>query len=226
MNAKRLKISKLQNFKTSKFIYMKKRYVFLSAIAIIFGIIVAVLPAKDVKNEIQPEQMLLEILDETRFLSVDKVAEYIVEQNRFVLLIDVRTPEKYAEWTLPGAINIPFDSILNPSYEYILNQDVYTNVLFSNGSVYSSQSWILLKRKGFSNNYVLDGGLNKFIETFFMMKKPKIEDPNEVKDLYQFRKGVRQYFTGSGDEGSSDNTKTEVKVIIKKDKNKEDEGGC
>lgn len=204
---------------------MKKRYIFLSVIAIIFGIIVAALPAKDVKNEIQPEQMLQEIMDESRFFSVDRVAEYIVEQNRFVLFIDVRTPEEYAEWTLPGALNIPFDSILSPNYEYIFNQDVYENVLFSNGGIYSSQAWMLLKRKGYSNNYIMKGGLNDFIETFFMTKRPKYSDSNKEIDLYQFRKGVRQYFTGSGgDEGASNTLKPTIN-IIKKD-NKSDEGGC
>ncbi len=205
---------------------MKKRYIFLSAIAVIFGIIVAALPAKDVKNEIEPEQMLQEIMDESRFFSVDRVAEYIVEQNRYVLLIDVRTPEEYAEWTLPGALNIPFDSILNPGYEYIFNQDLYTNVLFSNGGIYSSQAWMLLTRLGYSNNYIIKGGLNEFVETFFMTQKPKNTDSNKEIDLYEFRKGVRQYFTGSGDdEGGASTPKTEIKVI-KKEKKEGDTGGC
>jgi len=205
---------------------MKKRYIFLSAIAIIFGIIVAALPEKDVKNEIQPEQMLQQIMDESRFFSVDKVAEYIVEQNKYVLLIDIRTPEEYAEWTLPGALNIPFDSIFSPNYEYIFNQDVYTNVIFSNGGIYSSQAWMLLTRLGYSNNYIMKGGLNEFVETFFMTEEPKNTASNEEIDLYQFRKGVRQYFTGSGgDDQDASTPKTEIKVIKKENKN-EDSGGC
>lgn len=207
---------------------MKKRYIFLASIAIIFGIIVAALPAKDAKKEIQPEQMLLEIMDDTRFFSVDEVAEYIVEQNRFVILIDIRSPYEYAQWTLPGAINIPFDSIMSPEYEYILNQDVYKNVIFGNGTIYSNQAWLLLRRMGYTNNYVMQGGLNEFMETFFMIEKPQVGDSNAEEALYQFRKGVKQYFTGTGDEGSEGAAPIpEVNVEIKKKDHKEDDmGGC
>ncbi len=206
---------------------MRKKYIIVSVIAISLGIILAILPAKKIRTEVRPNQMLMELLDETRYMSVDKVAEYIVEQNRFGLLIDVRTPEEYAEWSLPGAFNIPFDSILSPNYEYILNQDIYTNILFSNGTTYSSQAWMLLKRKGYTNNYIMKGGLNNFITTFLTTQYPLESESNETFDLYQFRNGVRQYFTGSGEIPASNEQEPKNEIIIKKNKKKEDDvGGC
>jgi rhodanese-related sulfurtransferase len=202
---------------------MRKTYIIVIISAVLLGLTVALLPANDNSKELSPDEMLLELLDETRFFSSDEVAQLIISGDPSILLIDVRTPEEYAEFTLSGAINIPLDSIMNEDYEYIINQQGMKNILFSNGTIYANQAWFLTKRLNYNNIYVLKGGLNNWFETIITPDKPESTKNQEAIDLYEFRKGAMQYFTGGGEIIESETS--DIKVEIKKTEKKTG-GGC
>lgn len=202
---------------------MKRNYIFAISLAVIMGLIVAILPERELVEEISPDEMLTEILDETRFYTADEVANFIISEDPSVLLIDVRNPEEYAEFSLPGAINIPLDSILSESYEYIVNNDSYTNIFFSNGTIYANQAWMLTRRLNYKSNYVLKGGLNNWFETIIKPTKPQTTDSQQEFDLYEFRKAALQFFTGGGEiiETQTPAVNVEIRKV-----EKEETGGC
>ncbi|MEN8120874.1 MAG: rhodanese-like domain-containing protein [Bacteroidota bacterium] len=212
---------------------VKKRYYFISALVIILGIILLFLPFKKNRNQLSPENLLLSITNNDRFYTTDEVAKLIILGDPSIQLIDVRTPEEFAKFSLQGAINIPLANILDKDeagdmeWEGYLNQDVKTNIFYSNGSVYANQSWMLVKRLNFPNNYVMKGGLNKWVETIMRPKRPLTSAENDEWIRYEFRKGASIYF-GGGSTLSSDNTAgSKKKAPIKKKKKKAGvDGGC
>ncbi len=189
---------------------VKKRYYFISGLVILLGLILLFLPFKHNRNELSPKNLLLSITNNDRFYSTDEVAKVIISGDPSFQLIDVRTPEEFAKFSLPGAINIPLANILDKDeegyleWEGYLNQDVKTNIFYSNGSVYANQSWMLTKRLNFPNNYVMKGGLNKWVETIMRPQKPLASAEDDVWTRYEFRKGASIYF-GGGSVFSSDN---------------------
>ena len=212
---------------------IKKRYYFISALVIMLGIILLFLPFKKNINQLSPENLLLSITNNDRFYSTDEVAKLIILGDPSIQLIDVRTPEEYAKFSLPGAINIPLANILDKDeagdldWEGYLNQDIKTNIFYSNGSVYANQSWMLLKRLNFPNNYVMKGGLNKWVETIMRPKRPLASAEDNEWIRYEFRKGASIYFGGGSVLSSDDTQGNKKKAPIKKKKKKAGvDGGC
>ncbi len=211
---------------------IKKRYIFMAVVFIGLALLLVILPEKHASKELKPEQLLQEINDNTRYFSTDDVARKIISGDNYMQLIDVRSAEDYKKFHLKNAINIPLDSILNKDekgnyiYEGTLNQDVYTNILYSNGTVYANQAWVLLRRLNYKNNYVMKGGLNKWIETVIRPPRPsQTASQNEI-NLYRFRKAASMFFGGGKVSASASENNAPVPVIKKKSGAKEEEGGC
>ncbi len=211
---------------------IKKRYIFMAVVFTGLALLLVLLPEKHASKELKPEQLLLEINDNTRYVSTDEVAEKLIYGDAYTQLIDVRSAEAYKKFHLKGALNIPLDSILNKDenggfeYEDILNQDIKTNVFYSNGTVYANQAWVLLRRLNYKNNYVMKGGLNRWIETIIKPVRPPITATQKEFDLYNFRKAASMFFGGGTAVSVSSENTAPVPVIKKKAGKKEEEGGC
>jgi len=213
---------------------VKKRYYFISALVITLGIILLFLPFKKNRNQLSPENLLLSITNDDRFFSTDDVAKFIISGDPSYQLIDVRTEEEFTKFSLPGAINIPISNFLDEDesgdyeWEAYLNQDVKTNVFYSNGSIYANQAWMLTKRLNYPNNYVMKGGLNEWVETILRPEKPESNSNQSALNQYDFRKAASIYFGGgSGISSDNDDNNNKKKTPIKKKKKKKSaDGGC
>ena len=211
---------------------VKKRYYFISGLVIILGIILLFLPFKKNINQISPENLLLSITNNDRFYSTDEVAKLIISGDPSIQLIDVRTPDEFAKFSLPGAINIPLANMLDKDeagdmeWEGYLNQDIKTNIFYSNGSVYANQSWMLTKRLNFPNNYVMKGGLNRWVETIMRPKRPMTSAEDDQWTRHEFRKGASIYFGGGSVLSSDDSKGSKKKAPVRKKKKKMQDGGC
>ncbi|RLD52723.1 MAG: hypothetical protein DRI94_02205 [Bacteroidetes bacterium] len=211
---------------------IKKRYIFMAFVLIGLALLLVLLPEKHASKQLKPEQLLQEINDNTRYMTTDEVAEKLIYGDAYLQLIDVRSADNFQKFHLKGAVNIPLDSILNKdekgNYEYedILNQDVKTNVFYSNGTVYANQAWILLRRLNFKNNYVMKGGLNRWIETVIQPQRPLQTASQEEFYLYNFRRAASMFFGGGSVSSVPAEDNTPAPIIKKKGGKKEEEGGC
>jgi len=211
---------------------IKKRYIFMASVLTGLALLLVLLPEKHTSKELKPEQLLQEINDNTRYVSTDEVAEKLIYGDAYLQLIDIRSFDDFRKFHLKGAINIPLDSILNKdekgNYEYedILNQDVKTNVFYSNGTVYANQAWILLRRLNFKSNYVMKGGLNRWIETVIQPQRPLPTASQEEFYLYNFRRAASMFFGGGSVSSVAAEDNTPAPIIKKKGGKKEEEGGC
>jgi rhodanese-related sulfurtransferase len=208
---------------------MKRREVLIMIVLLIGSFITIFLPdTKPFKHVITAKQLLYEVNKESRYVSTDQVAKMIIEKDPSLLLIDVRSPQEYKKFTLEGAMNIPFDSILNDNNLDYFNQDVYTTVLFSNGSSLADEAWMILRSYDFQGNKVMKGGLNAWYKTIINPQKPAADALTaDLEKQYLFRKGAQVYFTGISPVGTAKSTKPKApKTPIKKRKKKEVSGGC
>ena len=210
---------------------IKKRYIFMATVFIGLALVLVILPERHTSKQLKPEQLLLQINNNNRYVSTDEVAQKIIADDMYMQLIDVRSAGEYSQFHLKGAINISIDSILNKDkkgnfvFEDILNQDVKTNVFYSNGTVYANQVWVLLTRMNYKNNYVMKGGLNNWIETVIHPKRPPVTATVNEMALYSFRKAASMYF-GGGSVAAPSSDNAPVPVIKKKSGKQEEEGGC
>lgn len=81
----------------------------------------------------------------------------ILKNDINAILIDVRSPQEYAEGHLDNAINIPLYD-LETKYEQI-NKDA-TIILYCQSGNRSRRALKILKDKGYDNVYQINGGLD------------------------------------------------------------------
>jgi len=122
-------------------------------------------------------------------------------------------------------MSMPLKNILLPENMDLFAQEGLDFVFFSNSGLLADQAWIICKRKGVENIFVLQGGLNEWFQSFFLLQGPPETASQQEIDLYRFRSAVKQYFTG----GEMDPTPVQAaeNIVVKpRAKKSAAEGGC
>lgn len=147
-------------------------------------------------------------------VSAQKVVYDIMHGNKQVVLVDMRSPEQYQRFSLPGAINIQPAEILGRSYRDFFRNDPRQKVFLSDGSALAAQGWHMARRAGFDNVYFLEGGLNGVFEMVFTDRAE--EDYNNY--MYSFSKRfaneARQFFSEGGAKEEQSPRQVPVQTII------------
>lgn len=214
-------------------------YPVLAILIVLLGAGLIFMPEKENDKGIDPEQLLLELDNQTRFVTTDQVAEWIINEDPSVLLIDVRKEEAYQKYSLQGALHVPLENILGDEFRQYLRNDGLTLVFYSNSDVEAQNAWMICRRNEYENIYVLKGGLNHWVETILNPVEPPVSASQETFDLYSFRKAACKYFSGASKEIvpleyvekktpviRKPVEKKSVKVIPKKIVEEEEEEGC
>ena len=203
---------------------MNRNYIFLTILMIILAIGTVFISRDKEPKQIDPQQLLAELVQPTRFVSTDQVAKMIIQKDPSLMLLDVRDADSYASYTLPGSVNVPVDSLMSPNYLGYLGIPGVKTVFFSNDDIKADQAWVIAKRLGFNSIYVMKGGLNGWMETIIDPQEPSDDEPYSAYETYTFRKGAQLYFTGSQTE---DTETSKVKVEVRRrEKTSAAAGGC
>jgi len=176
-------------------------------------------------DRVQPCDLVEIIAQSDKYITTDELARRLMFDDPTLSLIDLRSKTEYDKYSLEGAVNIPLENILNPENVDAINQDVQTVVFYSNSSDLAAKAWMLTKRLGYSNNYILKGGLNHWVETILRPREPKETASRSEFERYSFRKAASAFFGGGSATGESVATK-KPKVAIKRKKKSAAGGGC
>jgi sulfur-carrier protein adenylyltransferase/sulfurtransferase len=205
---------------------------YLTLVLLILAVIIAFVPQNTTRPyKLTAAQLLEEIRTGTQFISPDEVADKIIKKDPSIQLIDVRNPREFDQFSLPGAVNIPLQDILSENYYDILNQGTKMNILYSNGSTEANEAWLLTRQLGYQNNYVLQGGLNYWMETVLNPEKPGSLSSNDEIARYDFRKAASMAL-GGGDVSSvapaatAGAASTPKPGVVPVKKKKKPAGGC
>ncbi len=193
---------------------MNRNYIFLTILMLALALGTLFLKKEKEYEQIKPEELLWEIIQPTRYVTTDQVARMIIAKDPTLELVDVRDAASYNKFSLPGAVNVPFSDILKPESQDYFGLPGIKVVFYSNDDIKADQAWVITKRMGYKDTYVMKGGLNEWVETIIQPKAPPETAPYTAHELYQFRKGAQMYFTGAKVESKT--KKTEVKVKRRK----------
>jgi sulfur-carrier protein adenylyltransferase/sulfurtransferase len=201
----------------------------LAIFIIPMGLIIAAVPQNKTKPyKLTAEELLGEANTRTQYVTPDVVADMIVKKDPALRLIDVRSQDEFEQFSLPGAINIPAADLLSDQYADILNQDVKMNIFYSNGTVGANEAWMITRQLGYTNNYVLEGGLNYWFDNILNPQKPSSTSPDEEFAKYDFHKSAGMALGGGGAVKAADNqASASGKPVVKAaGKKKKAAGGC
>jgi len=197
--------------------------------AVGLGLIIAAVPANTTHPfKLTASQLLEEAVGRQQYFSPDELADKLVSKDPSIQLIDVRDPDEFDRYSLPGAINIPLNDLLNDKWSDYLDQDVRMNIFYSNGTVEANEAWLITRQLGYENNYVLEGGLNYWVETILNPGKPGATSPDEEFARYDFRQAAGSALGGGGAllPASPTQAPASKPAIVKKPAKKKASGGC
>lgn len=212
---------------------MMKPRILIAAVLIPLGLIIAAVPPNTTKPyKLTAHQLLEEVVTKSQFITPDVIADMLVQKDPALQLIDVRSPDEFEKFSLPNSINIPLPDLLSTQHEEVLNQDLKTNVFYSNGNVEANQAWMITRHLGYKNNFVLQGGLNYWGEVILNPAAPSELNPDDEIARYDFRKAAGTALGGTLPSVNSDSAKVPKPFPIKPPgiqkipKKKKVQGGC
>lgn len=180
----------------------------LASVAIVLGFIALFAgdPYGGTTIKVNEKDIALSTVDNSDKVSVTELADWIIKDKSDFELVDLRSEEKYNEYTIPGSQCIPLPQI--SSSDLLRNQKI---VLFSDDDVAASQAWFILKSKNYKGVYILDGGLEAWKDKVLFPKAP-VNGSKEELAQFEKIKEVAKYFGG---QAQTDSSVTDAKPEIK-----------
>ena len=183
----------------------------LGAVALLLGIIALFAgdPYGGTSIKVNEKDLTLSTVGNSDKISVTDLADWIIKNKADFELVDLRDENKFNEYSIPVAQNIPLPQLA--SSDLLRNQKI---ILFSDDNVASSQAWFLLKSKNYKGVYILDGGLIAWKDKVLFPKAPVNGTKDELAE-FEKMKEVAKYFGGQAQSDSLvTNSKPEIKLPV------------
>jgi 3-mercaptopyruvate sulfurtransferase SseA len=149
-----------------------------------FFIVAAIQANNKYKFKKTAHEMLMETNEPDQFINIEQVKERIDESGNYEL-IDIRTPKEFVGFHINGAINIPFERLLDESHEAIFrNNDL--KILYGSNSVSAHSAWMLLTQYGYENIRVMNGGIREWQELSNKQDNPPLRGILDEKPAYDY----------------------------------------
>ncbi|MCT4613490.1 MAG: rhodanese-like domain-containing protein [Marinifilaceae bacterium] len=149
----------------------KVRVVF-AIVYISLALIVALVPGNAfVSFNIVTSKIIHDIQNYNHFISATDLADEMLAGEDEIILLDIRDSIQYNQYTINGALNMPMAKFSEEDNIAKLANTSAKKIIFSNGTIYSENAWMLLYLKRIENIYVLNGGINSWISEIMYPNK-------------------------------------------------------
>jgi hypothetical protein len=155
---------------------------------------------------VNEKELALSTVSNSDKIKVVDLADWIIKGKADFELVDLRSQEKFNEYSIPNAQCIPLVQL--PESELLRNQKI---IFYSDDDIAASQAWFILKSKGYKGVYILDGGLNAWKEKVLFPKAPFNASMEELAH-FEKMKEVSKYLGG---QAQTDAAISASKPIIK-----------
>ena len=181
-----------------------KIYVGLTGLAFIIGLSAFFLP--DIReaylNEIKDESYVNSY--EIKSITPDELAFRIVDNDKSIQIIDVRSMEEFKKMSLPKSLSFSMNELFNKSAERVMTVKHKRNVFIGDDELTSRKAAILADKLGYAEPVFLKGGLKEFKKEILEFKMPEEIKTRREADTYRFREKASKV----------------IPVLIEKNKNK------
>lgn len=167
------------------------------ALLIFLGVLLAFSPAGTRRAaSFSPQALAETITNESDHIAAEELAKWLIDKKPDLVVVDMRSAEEFAQYHIPGAVNIPFHKLFEAEAHETLSTG-NTIVLYSNGGTHAAQAWVLLKQMAVES-HVLLGGLNYWVEAILNPAPPSNLAADSEILKYQFQKSASGYFAPGG----------------------------
>jgi len=162
----------------------------LAALAFVLGAVaIGARPYPGAKVTIDPNELASIVTRDVDHVDPLELADWIITARSDYRLVDVRDEQAYATYHIPGAEPAPLASL--GDYPLMRNEKI---VLYSDDGVHAAQAWFLLKARGYPGVYILQGGLDAWVDT--VLFPALTDDPAEQQQQHDRLAAISAHFGG------------------------------
>jgi len=140
----------------------RKNLVILGSLVIVIAVALIGVSLKQ-KNQtsivVPAEKVRQMISNGNLYYDPEDLQKSLTKNGNEIDLIDLRSPDQFLDNAITGAINIPFQRILEDEYRSYFT-DNKLKVIYTDQESKAAEVWTLLTQMGYQNVYVLKGGLD------------------------------------------------------------------
>jgi len=126
------------------------------------------------KINVNAKELALSTIKDQDKISTMTLAGWIIKEKLDFTLVDLRTEKEYAEYTIPGSINVRMEDLLNSDLKR--NQKI---LLYGTDDISSAQAWFILKSSDYKGVYILSGGYNSWKNEILYPKRSANLSPED-----------------------------------------------
>lgn len=175
------------NKKAPHTVKLNKNYVALTVLSVIVAISMFFLPQRKETLLAQAENASFLEASGIQPMDVDELAFRLIEDNKDLQIIDLRSSKDADTLVLPKAVKFTFDGLFEKEAYKLLNIRHKINVFVAQDEATAKKGAALSAGLGFTNNYYLAGGLKKFKSDILNFQNPAVASTTHEKDTYRFR---------------------------------------
>jgi len=144
-----------------------------------------------------------------KVMTVDELAFRLLDEDKKIQIFDLRSKEDFDTLSLPGSNRFTYENLFEKDAHKLLSLKDKKNVFIADEENAEKKGALLALNLGYSDIYILEGGMNKFKNDIINFKQVREGTTQSEKDTFRFR-------TKAG---------KEIPELIKKYKEKKKSGG-
>jgi rhodanese-related sulfurtransferase len=162
-------------------------YIGLTGIAMFFGFSAFFMPdvREAYKNEVSNKTLVESY--QIKMMSPDELALRLMNDDKRLQLIDMRSEKDYKILRLPQSLNISIDNLFDKDIDRILSLKGKENIFIAESEFNAKQAAIIAEKIGYENIKVLSTGFEGFRKDILNFKKPKTAAGRLEADTFRFR---------------------------------------
>lgn len=167
-----------------------KRHLAAGVGAVLLAIVLLLLPDRRTKLiETAVQESLSD--QSARVISPDELAFWIIDNQTKHKIVDLRSPQTYAELALPNSQNVQLNDLFSKESRMLFAQRHTSKVIVAETEREERVASSLMRKLGFENISVLEGGLPKFRSTILVMSTTDLNGGRWDADVIRFRADAR-----------------------------------
>ena len=124
---------------------------------------------------------------EIETIAADDLAFRIIDSHPNFRIIDVRPADAYTAFALPRSNNVQLKELFGQDWKSVLAKRHVTKILVADDETQERAAYLLLKRLGYENLAILEGGLSRFKSTILDAQEFASTGGRWDKDVKEFR---------------------------------------
>ena len=178
-------VEKKVNKKDNPELQPKKLYLGLGLTLFVIGFFTLFMPER--RTELLADASVATTSTPVNTMSVDELAFRILDRDKKLRVIDLRTAKEFEKFSLPGSTNMTFDELFGKDAHKVLALKNKKTIFIANSEAEERKAAFIVSELGYHNFTILEGGLAAFKKDILSYKAEKEPVSRQEKDTHIFR---------------------------------------